>query len=388
MVLLVAACSGGGGAGDKVETEHAYVVGSLVFGPTDTTSYVSVLDSLDQQTLNYDDAREISGSADLWVHGGAVFIANAETLAITKYSVDGHDLVEHETIGFARFGITDFGFWRNTFVTDDKAYFSNGAAEFVVWNPTTMTITGTLPLPALADVGGLHAFPGYSDRAALIRGGKLYQPIYFTDEKFFHYAPGSKLVVIDIATDHVDDVINAPCPGLDYGSADAAGNLYFSSWIYAAGGAAVLDQPATCVFEVPVIGAPRVAATFADIDGGRQGAALRFLTGGRAMFSVFHDERFTIDGNTDPATVTFGPNWRFWSYDASAGGAVGAGATEIDGIDWNAGAQYSFNIDDHNYMLVAAGDYSATTIYALGDRATPSAMFDTLGWSTRLFKVR
>jgi hypothetical protein len=382
LIVFAAACGGDGGD-DDTGGEHAYILGSLVFGPEATTSYVSVLDSLEPQTVDYNKAHEFSGAADVWVHGSSVFVADDETLMITKYSVEGHDLVAHEAIGFSGFGITDFGFWRNVFVSDDKAYFSNGSTQYVVWNPTTMEITGTLALPALDAREGFKAFPGYSDRAALLRDGKLYQPLYWTDDTYFRYTPDSRIAVIDVATDHVVDVIDAPCPGLDFGSADAAGNLYFSSWIYAAGAAAVLDQPATCVFEVPADGsAPRVATTFADIAGGREGAALRFLSGGRAVFSVLHDERFTVDPTTDPSVPTFGPNWRFWSYNPT----TQAGA-ELDAIDWNAGAQYSFDIDGKDYMLVAAGDYGATTIYDLGDPAKPAATFDALGWSTRLFKL-
>jgi len=384
LFLLVAACGGGGDGDDDGESEHAYILGSLVFGPEGTTSYVNVLDSLDTQTIDYSRAHEFAGAADVWVHGGSVFVTSAEALTITKYAVANHDLVEQAAISFTGYGITDFGFWRNVFVTDDKAYFSNGTTQYVVWNPTTMQITGTVALPALEARDGFKVFPGYSDRAALVRGGKLYQPLYWTDDSYFRYTPDSRIAVIDVASDQVASVLEAPCPGLDYATADAAGNLYFSSWIYAAGAAAVLDQPATCVFEVPADGAPHVAMTFADIDSGREGAALHVLASGRAVFSVLHDERFTVDPTTDPSDVTFGPNWRFWSFDPSAGAST---AAQVDAIDWNAGAQYTFEIDDKDYMLVAAGDYSATTVYDLGDQVTPVAKFDATGWSTRLFKL-
>jgi len=381
--LALAACGGSDGDDAGGDAAEAYVLGSLVFGPEGTTSYVSVIDSLAAQQIDYTTAYEFAGAADVWVDHGAVFVANAEDLTITKYVVEGHALVAQQAIGFGGFGLTDFGFWLNTFVSADKAYFLNGATELVVWNPTTMEITGTIPLPVLEARAGFQPFPAYADRAALVRNGKLYQPIYWTDDTYFKYTPDSQIVVIDIASDAVVETLQAPCPGLDYATADAAGNLYFSSWVYAAGAAVVLEQPATCVFEVPADGsAPHVAMAFAEVAGGREGAALRFLPGGRAVFSGFHDERFTVDGTTDVADVTFGPNWRFWSYDAAAGTAA-----PIDTIDFNAGAQYSFDVDGRTYMLVAAGDYSATTVYEVGDDVQPAPVFDTLGWSVRLFKV-
>jgi hypothetical protein len=385
---LVAACGGAGDDDAKGDAAHAYILGSLVFGPEGTTSYVSVLDDLTAQTIDYEQAQEFTTSADVWVQGGAVYVANADDLTITRYQVSGHGLVVDQAVGFASYGVTDFGFWRNTFVAEDKAYFTKGTTQLIVWNPQTMQITGTVDLPALPARDGFMAFPGYSDRAAVVRGGTLYQPVYWTTSDYFSYTPDSQIAVIDVATDQVTDVIDAPCPGLDYGSADAAGNLYFSSWIYAAGGAAVLAQPSTCVFEVPADGsAPHVAMTFADVTGGSEGAALRFLPDGRALFSVLEHDKVVADPNAGASAVTFGANWRFWTSSPTATDP-GAGAAPLDSIDWSTGAQYSFDIDDRNYMLVAAGDYSQTTVYDLGNVASPATLFDTMGWSTRLFKLR
>lgn len=384
--LLVTACGGDdSGDGDGVSDDGpAYILGSLAFGVDSVTSYVSVLDSLDTQAVDYDQAHEFAGTADVWVHDGSVYVTSAEDLTITRYTVEDGALVAHETISFAAYGLTDFGFWLNTFVAPDKAYFLHDAGEYIVWNPRDMVITGTVALPVLPPRQGFKLFPGYADRAARVRDGKLYQPLYWTDESYFQYQQDSHIAVFDVATDTLDEVITAPCPGLDYASADAAGNLFFSSWVYAPGAAVVLGQPSTCVFEVPADGRPpAVAFQFAEVADGREGAALRFLPGGQAMFSAFHDERFTVDDQTDPSAVTFGPNWRFWTYDVAAGTAAMNPAFE-----WNAGAQYAFDLDQRTYMLVAAGDYSATTLYDLGSGGAATPVLETRGWSVRLFKLR
>jgi hypothetical protein len=364
-----------------------YVVSSLVFSPEGTISYVSLLDSLQPQTIDYDQAREFSGLADMWVHEGAVFIADAESLTMRKFSVtsDGLEtprLEEQGSLSFAAYGLTDFGFWRNTFVAPNKAYLTNGASEFIIWDPEAMEILGSVDLPAFEPAPGMQVFTGYSDRAAVVRDGLLYQPLYFTDESFFLYAADSRIVVFDVQNDTLVDVIEAPCPGLDYATAGPDGALYFSSWIYAAGAAVVLDQPPTCVFSIPPQGEPSMAFRFADITGGREGAALRSLGGDRAILSVLHGERLDRGATVDPSEFTFGPNWRFWSYDLRAGTA-----SEIDAIDWNAGAEYAFDIDDKTFMLVAAGDYSSTTVYELGELGDPRPVFDTRGWATRLFSL-
>jgi hypothetical protein len=246
-----------------------------------------------------------------------------------------------------------------------------------------MEITSSFPLPAAEPRAGFRLFNGYSDRASILKDGLLYQPFYYTDESFFLFAPSSRMLVVDVASDSVVDAIDAPCPGLDYATRDEAGNMYFSSWVYAAGGAAVLDQPPTCVFEVPAAGEPRVAFALPDLTEGRQGGVMRYLGAGRALISVLHDERFAPSDAPSATELTFDNNWRFWSYELAAGQA-----TLLDSIDWNGGAQYSFDIDRTTYMLVAASDYSRTSIYDLGAGLTPSHVFDTDGWATRLFRLR
>lgn len=354
---------------------------SLVFGPEGSAAYVSLLDRLEPQTVHAADAREFAGAADLWVHAGALFVTNPEALTITKYRVSGGELVEEGVLSLAAYGLTDLGFWLNSFVAPDKAYVLNGAAELVIWNPERMEITGALALPEVAVPEGFQLFPGYSDRAARLRGGRLYQPLYTTDESYFSYTPETSIAVIDVATDSVVSVLEAPCPGLDYATADAAGDLYFSSWVYAAGGAAILDQPATCVARVLADDTVERAFAFEDVAEGRQGAALRILSGDRALISVLHDERATEAEAGDAAAFTFGANWRFWSHDMASGAS-----TMIDAIDWNAGGQYTFDIDGKHYTAVPAGDYTATTVYELTEGgAVP--VFESDGWVVRLFAL-
>ena len=115
---------------------------------------------------------------------------------------------------------------------------------------------------------------------------------------------------------------------------------------------------------------------------GRQGGVLR-IVGDSAVISVLHDERFAASETPDAAALTFADNWRFWSYDLESGSA-----SPIEAIDWNAGAQYSFDIDATTYTLVADADYAATTIYDIGSVQNAVPVFETRGWATRLFKVR
>jgi hypothetical protein len=386
-VLLATPSAGCGGddddAGDDSTAPGNYVVASLVFGPDNTTtSYVSVLETLGAQTIDYDTAREFGGLVDTWVYDGAVYAADSSSFTVTRFAVTGQRLDEGPKVSFADRGFTDFGFWRNTFVSPTKAYFLNGSASFVVWDPSTMTITKEIPLPVLEAPAGFQLYPGYSDRAAQIRGGKLYQPLYFTQPDFYQVAPASFIAVYDLATDQLLQVLDAPCPGLDYSTADADGTLYFSSWVFAAGGAAVLDGAPTCVVTIDGSDALTTAFTVADVTAGKQGAAFRLIGGGKAVLSVLHDDHAPVADAGDVQKITNGANWKFWSYHLASGAA-----TELTSFSWGAGGHYSYTIDGKTYFLVAAGNYASTEVFDVTDAAAPVKQFDTQGWSTRLFKL-
>lgn len=110
---------------------------------------------------------------------------------------------------------------------------------------------------------------------------------------------------------------------------------------------------------------------------------MRYLGDGRAVLSVLHDERFAVSAAPSASELTFAANWRFWSLDVASNSAQ-----MIDGVDWNAGAQYSFDIDKKTYTLVALADYSATTVFELRSEGALQPVFDTTGWATRLFRLR
>lgn len=392
-VLLAALALGlyGCGGDDKTTPDagstaddHAYVVSSYVFNlDNSTTSYVSALGSLDAQTIDYTKARMFGDLSDMWVYDGSVFVMSTSDVTITKFSVASGALVEGKALSLQSYGPTEVGFNRNTFISSTKAYFMNGAAEFIVWNPSTMTITGTIPLPAQTARAGYTLYPGYLDRAALQRGGKLYQPLYWHGASFFEVTPDSLIAVIDTATDKVETVLPVNCPGIDFGTADGDGNLWFSSWVYAAGGAAMLARTDTCVVKLAADGsAPTTAFAFKDVTGGHQAAALRYLGNGKGLMSVFFPDHATVNTSM-VSVVTFGDNWKFWLYDFAAGTAQ-----PLDSFDWNDGGQYTYEIGGKTYVLMSKSDFTSTSIYDLGDTTAPTRLFDTRGWSTRLFQVR
>jgi hypothetical protein len=373
-----AASGGEAGAAPVIVAPSLYAMSAIAFGDEGTATYLSLLESLDIEQTDFSEARELAGQADIWVHEGALYVAEADALTITKFTLEDGALVEGDQISFANYGLTDFGFWVNVFVAPDKAYLQNGTAEYIIWDPAAMAISGTLPLPELAERDGLRPFLGYADRSAPVRDGLVYQSVYYTNADYFEYDPGSSLLVIDTENDQVVDTIDVPCPGIDFSSRDEDDNLYFSSWVFAPGGAAVLEQPTTCVAKLAAgEDTPTKLFDLPDVTEGRQGGVLRYLGDGKAVLSVLHDDNSSA---TAVAEITYGPNWRFWLYDLNEGTAE-----LIEGLDWNAGAAYSASLTSTSHMLVPAGDYASTQVFAIATDGSVTPLVKSLGWSLRLF---
>jgi hypothetical protein len=376
---------GGDAAIDEPVRDTKYVVGSVVFGPESQTTYINVLDSLEPQTVDYGQAIELPGWGDLWAHEGFLYVTDGESPIVTKYAItEGGELEEEATISFATYGEVDAAFWSNTFVAPDKAYMIDGVGGYVIWDPLAMEITGTFDLPQLPEHEPFLLRAGTLDRANVIVGGKLYQPMYWSDADWAVFAPDSVIVVIDIATDSVDQVIDVPCSGLDIGTADDEGNLYYSTWTGGVYQPLVLGDPGNCIAKlVAGEGEASNAFTFADIADGREGAAVRHFRDGKLLLSVFHDERFDFADYEDPWEPIAEPNWRTWLYDPET-----ESASLVESLDWNSGATYVHAVDGLHYVMVPDANYEATTVVALDENLDARDVLELNGWGMRLFRVR
>ena len=121
---------------------------------------------------------------------------------------------------------------------------------------------------------------------------------------------------------------------------------------------------------------------FADVAGGREGAAVRYDGFGRILFPVFHNERATYSDASGLLEQLGQPYWRLWSYDRAANTAV-----EIPSVDWNSGAIYVLPVGGKTHLLIPGADYAATKVVRL-EGATATPLFETRGWAIRLFQIR
>jgi hypothetical protein len=372
-----AAAEAGGSGG-----EGLYAVMTQLASSEEALTYLKLIDKLEPQEITLESrAREFTGGADAWVWDGAVFITEDEKSTVTKFKVQGDELVKDVSINFSEYGPSSVAFWVNAFLTPEKAFLINGTTEYVEWNPKTMKIVGTVPMPELEEKSGLTAFASFVDRSVVVRDGLFYHPFYYTNDDYFDYAPVTSIAVYDVATSKLVKVIEAPCPGLDHVSQDEKGDLYFSAWTYAPAGAALLDQPSTCVAKIAKgEDTATVAFNIKDVTGGLEGGVFRYTGDGKASIAVLHPDHAA--DQSDVATVAFENNWKFWSYDFETNKA-----TENDSIPWNAGSAYGSVVDGKTYILLQTED-EGTTIFDVSDPTDAKSVFKVEGWTMRLLKLR
>ena len=373
--------------GALANRESRFVLCTIVTSDEGSNAYVSVLPSLDLggASVGLEQAREFPGQSDLWVRGGKIFVASGDEPSITRYRVDGQgNLVQEQTLSFAGQGVQSAAFWNNTFISDERAYMANGVSEYVIWNPASMQIEGTLELPPLPDRDGLVATPGLADRSNQVVGGKLYQPIYWTDQDYAQRTEDSRIAVIDVERGEFLEYLNVPCPGLDYATRADDGLLYFSNWTGSVGTHYVLGTARNCVAALdPADGTVRRSFEFSAVTGGHEGAALAYVGGGRFSMSVFHEEKVAnLAAADDPFEIIAERNWQLYSYDALRGSA-----SPVSGIDWNSGAVYYARVGSRLLPLVPGEDYASTEVYDLGDGSQATPLFSTAGWVLRVFAL-
>jgi hypothetical protein len=393
---LCAFAAAGCGGGDDTASPDAgirkdtlYVIANEIYTDSDSTTYVNVVDTLDAPVIDPAKALEFGGGrATVRAFDGRLFVAPPNSTVIKRYAVgDDGSLREDGEVGFGNLGVDRVVIdeWGNTFISPTKAYLFNPAqGETLIWNPSTMEIVGTVDqggLDLIRDGFSLDTSPG------VVRGNRLFRAFSWNNWDTYDWSDDNVLAVYDVETDKlVASITDTRCPALgNRVDKDEAGNLYFSNWIWNVGATLVYDAPESCVLRVNA-GAETFDADwtlrYSAIAESRQGAMFANLGAGRALMSVFHDERVVIDDKTVGPELVSTPNWRLWTIDVEA--RTGA---PLDGLEWNTGAISTYHVNGRSFVFVPGADWSVTQVHEIKDgRATHN--FDLQGWSYQFFQIR
>jgi hypothetical protein len=390
--LAVAGCS----ARDESTTPSGndagpvYAVMYQVYDDVGSTSYLSLLDSLDIAEIDQSQAREFgSGRAFVQTYDGKLFVGDAESPTVTSYTLgaDG-ELVTGKTISFALYGLDkgQFDTWNVTFISPTKAYlldFRDGTT--IIWNPTTMEIIGDIP-PAAEFYREGYSF---ESTPGALRDGLLFRTVNFVNYDDAQYPSDFLLAIYDVESDQLLELVEetrCPVPG-NLVHRDEAGNIYFSNWVWPTAGALMHDAPTPCVLRIKSGEDrfdPEWTFDYREVTDGRQGAMFTYLADGQALLSAFYDERTSFDETTDPWSYVGSPNWRIWSADVES--KQGA---PLDGVDFNGGAFTPLKFGDELFLLVPGGESVnwATQLYQVTEGGAESRV-QLPGWSYQMVKLR
>ena len=361
---------GSAGAPTDGESDAWFAVPTQVYSADflTSTSYVPLLPSLDVSRISLDDAKEFDGRASANRVGDWLFIAASSEPVVTRYTVDENGgLHEDGRLNFGNHGLPEYfsiDAWGAVFVNEEKAYIFNGSdGSHVIWNPTTMKITGEIPGPDIVE-------EGYNlESVAVVRGNRMYRIFTFLNYDSWEFlAEPQYLAVYDVESDELLDLVQETrCPQLyNRPFIDESGDIYFSGWVWTPGLALTGDYPKSCALRVKA-GEDSFDESWqlnfaADVTDGREAGMLRYLGNGQALLDVFHDERVEIDEDTDAEELVNTANWRLWSInlDDLSGGPVEA-------FDFKAGGYTDVQVDGRTFLMVPNENYSETTAYEIVD---------------------
>lgn len=370
--LVLAAASGC--VEDPMPAEQevsGYAIATTQFLPDGRITALTFIDDpADPAELDLDAAIEIGGSAAIFGRDGtaAFSVGGSESPVLTRYEVtaDGQLIESEDRLSFANTGITS-GFKRAglvPFISDQKAYWLDDVTlQGVVWNPTAMTIDGSISLESAVREGTVFEL---NERAILRDDGLLFVGAdHRTDDD--GELGIAVVLVIDTTTDQLVKVLeDERCGNAEHLVMDSSGTLYagtgaLGAVLYA------LDRPAgypaPCLLRI-LPGTTTFDAGFhlaiPDLIGGRAGGRLVAGPAGRAYLLAFHDEM--IDFELTETTEIWEPweatAWQWWEIELGSD----APATKVEGAPIASAAGHVLQAGGRDFITHVNFDDLSTTL--------------------------
>ncbi|MET0341548.1 MAG: hypothetical protein ABW252_11155 [Polyangiales bacterium] len=368
-------------------TPPLFAVRSQVISPEGVTTYVSLVSSLDEADLSLTNAVELNGYVTIDGRDGDLYVSDREQQKVTRYAVDttGPKPTIRE-VGSVGLGAYAFVPDALTATRDaNKVYLTNdGNPTLLKLDPARMSLAGELTLPNLTR----PSFRSRSSRTLSNEQGVM-RTFFFQHQQDTLYSEDTQVVWVDDATDTVKSVATEQrCPVLNKLSQDEQGNTYFSTWLYGAAIHLRGKGAATCALRMragQTVMDPDWKLDYAALTDGRGAAELSYVRNGKAILSVFHDERTTpADAEKSPYELAGTLNWRIWSVDLEANKAA-----PLEDIPWSAGDHLHFETDGRFFVFIPGSEWKETTIYeVLGDATSAVPRVTGRGWITKVVRLR
>lgn len=367
--ILLQACGNSGD--DSAANSHGgsqplFLAAARVWDDTTTTSYFHVLPSIGADTLvDAHQALERAGAAKLFAYGdlGWFAIGDGESPTITRYTLSPQGtLVEGQSISLLDYGVTDL--WDSLyFVSADKAYYPDTSqSQLIVWNPTTMEVTGSIELPETVRDGYLS----YYGLTPIRRGSDLLFSVgWFDWLENDTILPETGLVVLDTETDTVKRFdLDERCAGITQAIELESGDAYFVSSALA-GATHQLGRldTAPCALRITP-GSDAFDADFAlelaSLTDGKIAGEPAPASGDELFLRVLDDELLSVSDESRTWDLTGQSAWRWARWNVKSGEL-----TTVDDLAPSTADVFWFRLEGKVFASETKSDYSETTLIDL-----------------------
>ena len=291
--LISTALLGCGAAADEDRrrgqpgTNPAVLVGVFVQNPEGRNIYVGAISDLPAAELEYSGFLEF-GNVDAYAYGGWVFVWDRDAATMARYGVreDLAFFVDGERLGFSgQTGGAEFYGGGHAFISKTRAYtLSSELDRVIVWNPSSMEITGTIAMEPPETPEGFSSSPANP----IVVGDRVVWQIVTTNYDGQQIEHSVTLAVAAANADTpVEYVVDERCAGANGAHVDARGDLYVRAdgyWGFYAAYGERASEVHTCVLRLK-----RGAKAF-DPD---YLVSMEDLTGSRINWPWFHVEGST-----------------------------------------------------------------------------------------------
>jgi hypothetical protein len=265
-------------------TTPAVLVGVFVQTPDARNIYIGAVPEVPEGELDYSDFVEL-GNVDVMTYGGWVFASDRDASTLTRFGVrDDYSLFQYEK----KLSFLDYSSAGNfegdeiAFISEHRAYMLPAELDVVVvFDPSTMQITGTIPMDP-PDVP--EGFSSFAHSPTVIGDRVVWQIVSTNDDaREIHHAV--TLAVADANTDApVRYISDERCAGANGGHLDERGDYYVRADAYWGKFAAYgehADEVQTCILRL------RSGGSEFDPD---YSVSMESLTGSRISWPWFHVE--------------------------------------------------------------------------------------------------
>ena len=368
-LLLLTTCANDSDQAPTADFDSAYGLGMNIDTPSRTFGLITAVPNLEPQA-DIDPAfgREVGAAMYSFMPAGArntMYVGNNEDFVMTRYQLDEGGLWQEDgRFSLAGQGISFLGPYV-VFISDTKAYyFDDDQRQLIVWNPETMTITKTVPLPMIEmeDFQPNFSWSGsIGSNEAPIVDGRVYKSLQWFD------ASGEPvlltgLLVIDAETDSVEAFTTTDrCPNALH-TVSTSDGIYFATWedLFFNDAVRNSDIRPSCILKL----APDqndfdsgFKLTLTDVFDGRVAAGMYNVGLDTQVLVRVLDENIAPYASSQQDLLYTAEAWEWWLLDLET-----REVTEIEGFAKSPPTTATYLADGRAYVALPSSDFASTTL--------------------------